>query len=224
MTRSALLVALLAGCTATTHTGAPRLTVSRGAPTAVTLEELLALGASAEGCPAGALLKLEGGINDLTAAKLAGELEACKGRTVVITIDSGGGEIFAAQTMQKAIEAHDRPVLCVVDGLAASAAFVTLQACTTRYMTERSILMAHEGSVSTGGQSQELTNGAELLRVLNWGMAAFCARRMGISVETFQSHVSGGQEWWLSQADAQREHAIDGPALNVAEVVRLAAL
>lgn len=223
MTRTALLLALLVGCS-TTHTGAPRQTGATRSPTAVTLEELIALGASVEGCPAGALLKLEGGINDLSASKLVSELEACKGRAVVIAIDSGGGEIFAAQTMQKAIEAHDRPVLCVVDGLAASAAFVTLQACTSRYMTERSILMAHEGSVSTGGQSTELTNGAELLRVLNWGMAAFCARRMGTTVEAFQSHVSGGQEWWFSQADALREHAIDGPALSVSEVVRLAAL
>jgi ATP-dependent protease ClpP protease subunit len=225
MTRTALLLTLFVGC-ATTHTPTQsvRLPARDSAPKAITLGELLGIESKpASTCPASGLLKL-GEIDGDSAERLTGELTACVGRPVVIEIDSPGGGIFAAQDIQKAIERHDKPVFCVVDGMAASAAFVTLQACTSRYATSRSLLMAHEGSVSTKGQSQELTNGAELLRVLNWGMAAFCARRMGIAVEAFQAHVSGGQEWWLSQADAMREHAIDGPALNVAEVVRLAAL
>lgn len=173
-------------------------------------------------CPADGLLKLIEGIDDDSADKLIRTLEACKGRRVVIEIDSPGGSVFAAIRLQKAIERHDKAVMCVVDGLAASAAFVTLQACTSRYATARSMLMAHTASLGTKGQEHDLRNGAEALRVVNWGMIEFCARRMGMAHEAFESHVANGAEWYLSQADGLTFKALDGPAKDVAEIVELA--
>lgn len=173
-------------------------------------------------CPTDGLLRLTEGIDDESADKLIRTLEACKGRRVALEIDSPGGSVFAAIKLQKAIERHDRPVLCVVDGLAASAAFVTLQSCTSRYATARSMLMAHTASLGTKGREQDLKNGAEALRVVNWGMIQFCADRMGLSHAEFESHVAGGAEWYLSQEDGLKFHALDGPAADVAEIVRLA--
>lgn len=223
MTRAALIFALLCSDCASTSAAVYPKVASVSEPTAVTLAELLGLTSPTPStCPANGLLHL-GEIDTETAAKLVAELKACAGRPVVIEFDSPGGGIFAAQDMQKAIERHDKPVLCVVDGMAASAAFVTLQACTTRYATTRSILMAHEGSMGVKGQTVELENSAELLRVLNWGMAAYVAHRIGCTVEEFQARIANGREWYLTQADAIREHVIDGPAIDVDEVVRMVA-
>lgn len=173
-------------------------------------------------CPENGLLKLDDTIDEDSAGQLVRELEACKGRSVTLEINSPGGSVFAAMELQKAIERHDKPTFCVVDGLAASAAFVTLQSCTYRYATARSMLMAHEASMSVKGQSQELVNGTEALRVINWGMAETCSRRMGITHDEFEAHVVDGREWYFSQADALREHAIDAPADSVAAVAKVA--
>lgn len=176
----------------------------------------------AKPCPADGLLKLDDTITDEMSDGLARELAACRGRAVVIEFDSPGGSVFAAIRLQKAIERHDKAVFCVVDGLAASAAFMTLQSCTSRHATDRSVLMAHEASLKAAGQEQEMRNSAAALRAVNWGMAERCAKRMGISHAEFESHVSNGQEWYLSQADGLRHHALDGPAESVDEVVKLA--
>ncbi len=172
-------------------------------------------------CPADGLLKLEDGIDDDAAEALVDQFAACKGRRVALMINSPGGSLFAAQKIQKAIEAHDKPVLCVVDGMAASAAFVTLQSCTSRYMTSRSVMMAHHASLTCKGQHQELENCGEALRVVDEGMSRFCAKRMGMSYEEFDAHVSAGREWWFGLADGLKFHALDGEADSVTEIVKM---
>lgn len=174
-------------------------------------------------CPADGHLVLDTVINSISADLLVSKIKACKGKRIVLEINSPGGSVFAALEIQKAIERHDRPVFCVVDGLAASAAFVTLQSCTSRYATDRAVLMAHAPSLTTEGQQTEIENSAEALRVINWGMVEHCAKRMGMAHDDFERRVTGGREWYLSQADALQFKAIDGPAESVAEILKLAA-
>lgn len=174
-------------------------------------------------CPENGLLKLEGVIDESSSVAFIAQLHLCQGRRVVVEINSPGGSVFAALEIQKVIERHGKPVTCVVDGLAASAAFVTLQSCTTRYATDRSILMAHHASTTVQGQEQDMKNGLARLRAVDLAMAARCAHRMGLTSAEFESHVSDGREWWLSQEDALATHALDGAAVSVDEVVRLAA-
>lgn len=156
------------------------------------------------------LIKLDGPIDALSAMLFVVEMGACHGKPVVVEINSPGGSVFAALEMQKAIERHGAPVVCVVDGMAASAAFVTLQSCHIRAMTSRSVLMAHHASLSgVGGQSHELDNAAEILRKLDAAIVRFCAKRMGMSTVEFESHVAGGKEWWFSTEDALVHRAVD---------------
>lgn len=216
-----LFAVLLCCCCATTSGDARPTQIE---PKNQALEDLLRdLRAPASACPADGLLKLDSVINSDSAETLVAQIESCKGRRVVIEIDSPGGSVFAALQIQKAIERHDKAVMCVVDGMAASAAFVTLQSCTSRYATSRSVLMAHAPSLTAEGQQTEIENSAEALRVVNWGMVEFCSRRLGMSHEDFERRVSGGREWYLSQADAMEFRAIDGPAESVMEITKLAA-
>lgn len=215
MTRA--LVALLLCCCCATVSTDTRPTE----PKNEALEGLLRDLSASAACPADGHLTL-GPISALSAALLVDKIEACKGKRIVIEVDSPGGSVYAAWQIQKAIERHDQPVACVVDGFAASAAFVTLQSCTTRYATDRAVLMAHAASSGAEGQAEDLQNGAEVLRVINWGMIERCSKRMGMTHAEFEARVSGGLEWWFSQADALKFHAIDAPADSVASVVLLA--
>lgn len=174
-------------------------------------------------CPADGHLMLTGVIDPESSDAFVRQLEACRGRRVAVEINSPGGSVFASMAIQKAIEHHDRPVMCVVDGLAASAAFVTLQSCTSRYMTDRSLLMAHHAAITGEGQANVMKNLAEALRAINWGMVEHCAKRMGMRHDDFEERVADGREWYFSQADAEMFHAIDGPAESVDEIVKLAA-
>lgn len=172
-------------------------------------------------CPKNVTIQLFGPIDSDSAGDFVRTMEACKGKRVVVEIDSPGGSVFAAQDIQKAIERHDSAVMCVVDGLAASAAFVTLQSCTSRYATSRSLLMAHHASLTCQGQEQEMKNCGEALRAIDEGMTAHCARRMEMSREDFESHVSHGREWYMSVFDALKYKAVDGEAVNVAEIQKM---
>lgn len=172
-------------------------------------------------CPADGLVHLTDVIDAEQAASFVATMDACKGRRVAVEINSPGGSLFAALEIQKAIERHDKAVICVVDGMAASAAFVTLQSCATRYATDRSLLMAHHASLQVKGQERELLNGAAALHAIDAGMSAHCAKRMGMSAADFESHVSDGQEWYLDLTEGLSMHALDGEAENVSEVVRM---
>lgn len=171
-------------------------------------------------CPA--WIKLEGEIGD--PAEFVEALHACADRAVVVEINSPGGNIFGALEMQKAIERHPHPVVCVVDGMAASAAFVTLQSCDLRVMTDRSVLMTHHAAIPrAGGQSEELRNLTNVLVALDRAAALRVSKRMHITPEAYEARVSGGREWWLGLEDGLANHAIDCEVRDVAEALKLIA-
>jgi ATP-dependent protease ClpP protease subunit len=168
-------------------------------------------------------LKLDDSIGGSMVETLTEQLEACKDRAVVVEINSPGGNLFAALEIQKAIERHPKPVLCLVDGLAASAAFVTLQSCDVRAMTPRSILMAHHASFNGArGQSHELENAVAALRAIDRATALFVAKRLDMKADDYEAKVSGGREWWLALDEAEKVHAIDFEVDDVVEALTLA--
>jgi ATP-dependent protease ClpP protease subunit len=150
------------------------------------------------------------------------ELAQCRDRIAVVEIDSVGGSVSAAVDFQKAIERHPHPVYCVVDGIAASAAFDILQSCDKRFMTVRSFLMQHNAATPrTSGNEIEIRNTAEALRVIDEGRAVRCARRMKMPLDAYKEHIAGGREWWFSLADALNFGAVDYEVSDVRAVLLL---
>lgn len=223
----AVTIALFCSSCATALTAAPvtdlRAATARAPKAAVKVQSLLEMlmgePEKPAVCPANGLISIIDEITSESAHDFVRTLEACKGRRVAVEINSPGGSLFAALDMQKAIERHDKAVLCVVDGMAASAAFITLQSCTTRYMTDRSVLMAHTAAVGVQGHEQALRNGAEALKAIDQAQALHCAKRMGMAPEDYAAKIADGREWWLSETDALDAHAVDGDAESVAEIV-----
>ena len=78
------------------------------------------------------------------AIKFLNEAQAQDGlEAVVIELNSDGGSVTDGFRLAREIEKSRVPVICVVEGSAASEGFYLLQSCTERYMTKRSMLMIH---------------------------------------------------------------------------------
>ena len=163
-------------------------------------------------------LHLDDEISDKTVAPLVAALDGARGR-VVIEIDSPGGEVEAGWQLVRAIERSAAHVVCVVDGEADSMAFVVLQACDERVITERSLLMAHEAAAGVRGQPDDIQNGLNHLRRINEQLVRFCARRMGMRWQRLSAMIAHGRELWLGPEEALRLHAVDRVVVSVGQVL-----
>lgn len=85
-------------------------------------------------------------------------------KTIRVEINSGGGDVFAANAIYNALLAHKATVEGYVIGLCASAATIVLMACTTRKIAKNALLMVHNPTVTVFGaySSEELLKLAEV--------------------------------------------------------------
>jgi ATP-dependent protease ClpP protease subunit len=128
-------------------------------------------------------------------------------------LNSFGGSIYGGLDLIQAVEEAKKRgvhVKCVVDQRAMSMAMVLLQAvCDERLMTKRSILLAHNGSMKTGGTHDDLLEDADHLAALNVAMAEIVADRLGMSIEAYRAKIDR-RSWILTWREALEVNAIDG--------------
>lgn len=122
--------------------------------------------------------------------------------SVVVEINSPGGELGAGMKMMKAIEQSSAQVTCRVDGVAASMAFIVLQSCDERVMTKRSVLMGHQVALGVRGQKTQMENALAVARALDWAMGCAVVAKAHISVEQYLLLIDGGHELWLTGPEA----------------------
>ncbi len=84
--------------------------------------------------------------------------------TINVSIQSGGGDVFAANAIKTALEMNSAKIVGTVIGLCASAATIVLTACDTRRIANNGLLMAHNPKVTLYGayESKELSKLAEV--------------------------------------------------------------
>lgn len=135
---------------------------------------------------------------------------------IMLVINSPGGEVGAGWRMVTAIRNSPIPVHCVVDGMAASMAFILLQSCTTRTMTPESILLAHQPYtyVDAPMHINELRTLLNALQAMSDMAEVMCANRMGISQQEFHEQTSS-VDWWMSSISGMKWHAVDGVVKSV---------
>lgn len=132
---------------------------------------------------------------------------------IILEINTPGGSVGAGFVLARAIEESDVPVTCVVDGTAESMGFYLTQSCTKRLMTKRSVLMAHEPSLSYSvehGQPNEWKSLAEMMQAEKEIIAEHCQRRLKVSMEEYNRRTSGTLMWFMTWRDALRFGAVDG--------------
>jgi ATP-dependent protease ClpP protease subunit len=139
---------------------------------------------------------------------------------IVFEINTGGGSTAAGFELTKAIEGGSIPIICVVDGEAASMGFYILQSCPVRAMTRRSSLMAHEISFTMQGRGQPnfWRSIADWIKTHNDAFAEHCAHRLKITLAEYHTRTDGGKMWWLNWEEALKVNAVDMVVGSVVEV------
>ena len=166
-------------------------------------------------------LMLDDEINGSTVDKLIGEINQANtdhASSILIEIDSPGGSVMDGMRLQKVIERSEAPVVCVIDGMAASMAFSVEQSCSVRAMTSRSFLMMHEPSGQVAGQPTKVSNGLALMKVLTNAMIEHCRARTNMSFADFKSKIIDGREFWVDHFISEQYHITDLTVPSVASV------
>lgn len=135
-------------------------------------------------------------------------------RELTIRIDSPGGrvdymlQIFDA--LRKAEHSGTKSRCEVVpDGMAASAAAMILEACTTRVMAPSARLLFHEAAVGgADGKKGDLRRTADHLEDTDTRIATMLAWRLKMTAEQYLAWVTG-HDRWLDAPGALQLHAID---------------
>lgn len=136
-------------------------------------------------------------------------------KTVFFNINSNGGSVFGGLDLIKAIEDVKKSkgihTVCVVDTHAFSMGFIFLQsgACDERYMTERSLLLAHNVSASADGNAEDMEKMAKVVREISLAMANLVCSRMHMPVESYLDRIRG-KDWIFGYKEAIAVGAVDG--------------
>jgi len=167
-------------------------------------------------------INLDDEISETTALQTIDSIEEAnntnEAKSIVLVIDSPGGSIPAGWAIVKAMEKSKAPITCVVDGTAASMAFVVLEGCDIRLMTPRSQLMMHEAAVIVQefrGQPTVWSNIASALKTITRAMVEHCAAHMKISPDELEAKIIHGQEWWMNWKEAVAVGAVDDTLSSV---------
>lgn len=131
---------------------------------------------------------------------------------IVLHFDSPGGSVptmFAFATLMHHVHLGGTRIVCVVDGMAASAGFYILEMCDYRVAYPGSTFLAHEVSLSdAGGKPIDLEIAAKLCRTLTHVMSMQIAARLKISLAEFENKIRDN-DWWFGAEEALRVGAVD---------------
>lgn len=134
-------------------------------------------------------------------------------KTINFRIDSFGGDIFLGmdfiQHVEDSARRNDLHVKCYVDKAAMSMGLVILESiCDERFMTKRSVLLAHNGSAGARGTADEMGQQVEFLRALNVAMSEVVGSRLKIGVEAYRAKIAHG-DWVFTWEEALAVGAVD---------------
>jgi ATP-dependent protease ClpP protease subunit len=130
------------------------------------------------------------------------------GETVLIYINSNGGDVNAAENIINTMSRYR--TVCVAD-TAMSAAFEIYQHCTIRVYMDRTVLMAHYHSIWYNGMlsvNEAFLSGLEAY-IQQTALLRKCAARMEMSYLEFTGKIDKEKEWYLFGKDLVKYHAVD---------------
>lgn len=139
------------------------------------------------------------------------QIKSAGHQDLTIRIDSYGGSVHWGMEMVQTLETSGLNIRCVVDTKAMSMGFFLLEssACKERLMTTRSTLMVHEPWTQARGNSTQLEETAQRLRILCDSMVNMAAERMSISKDEILDRIDN-REWHMDFEEALNVAAIDG--------------
>lgn len=126
---------------------------------------------------------------------------------IIVHINSGGGDVFAANVIYNLLRDHGAKIVTVIDGLCASAATIIALAGDEIKMPRNSFFMIHNPAMALFGESEDLRKAAELLdKVKNTIMQNYIDKT-GLSEEEVSQMMN--DTTWLTAEEAHEKGFID---------------
>jgi ATP-dependent Clp endopeptidase proteolytic subunit ClpP len=120
-------------------------------------------------------------------------------KTIGVRINSVGGSAFGGVALYNALQAHPADVVCVVEGLAASAASLVAMAGKT-CMGVGAMMMIHPPLTMALGNAAELRRQADVLDKVQEGISAIYSAKTGLSAKDVGDLVDA--ETWMTAEEA----------------------
>ena len=117
--------------------------------------------------------------SDFTASKLRNDLSAANGGPVQLSINSGGGGVFAGKEMIDMIRNYRGTVTARITGLAASMASAIAAACHYVITTDQSTFMIHRASGMAAGNMNDMQKMRDVLEGLDIQLAELYSVKSG---------------------------------------------
>jgi len=138
--------------------------------------------------------------DEATPSQLRQELAEFNGNELTVSLNSGGGDVFAGLAMYNALRELDAQVTIRVDGLAASIASIIAMAGDKVIMSPGSMMMIHRPSVFAGGNVDDLDKAKEVLLKIEESITPIYAERSGLSIERIAELLEA--ETWMTADEA----------------------
>lgn len=121
---------------------------------------------------------------------------------IVVRINSGGGDVFAAQTIGNKLEDHPATVTAKLDGLCASAATIVACHCDKVVAARDSAYMVHPVKVGVRGyvDAKQLSQMQDAIRVLRETIVDLYARKTGRSKDEVAGWMDATKWWTATEA------------------------
>lgn len=133
------------------------------------------------------------------------ELNKVTTSQICIRINSGGGDVFAAEAIRTAImekRQEGKQITCKIDGFCGSAAVGIAAACESIAISASSYLMVHDPAVFAFGylNIQDFEKGLEMLQKVKQGIVNAYAKKTGKDKEEISEHMT--KETWFTGDEA----------------------
>ena len=148
--------------------------------------------------------------DEITPREFASDLASCNGNDLTMRINSGGGDVFAAQAIHNMIKAYTGKVTAHIDGLCASAATIIACAADKVIMPSNALYMIHNPSVFLGDSfdADGLTKMANYLESVKQTIANVYLSRSDV-LTSEQVNTLMDDETWLTADEAKSYGLID---------------
>lgn len=163
-------------------------------------------------------IRLTGVIDEWSAKTVEDKIKKLQNRLlnpdkINIIIDSPGGYVMAGRKIVRTIKTSSIPVVCFIDGMAASMAAFIFESCHRRLVGEDSILMFHEASGGFQGPFNIVKSRSAFVYGYVAEMENEVAKRLGMTMEQYRPLAI--DELWLSGAEAVKRGGADALVKDV---------
>lgn len=144
----------------------------------------------------------------MTAHRFAYLMQEADGDEVTLHINSGGGDVFAANSMAEVIRAYPARVIASIEGLAASAASYFALTADIVEIAPSALLMIHNPWGYCQGEAAEMRKTADMLDKIKETIVMQYASKTGLNDEDIRAYMDA--ETWFDAKEAIKLGFCDG--------------